>query len=187
MTLASRVAAEIIAFQPDAVFIDAGRGEGVIDRLRSLGFTVIEVNFGGKPTNEMYANKRSEMWDGMAKWLKAGGVIPNHGELKTDLATPTYAFNAANKLVLEPKDDIKKRGLRSTDIADALALTFAAPVMPKSRSFAVGFAPDHPRSNVAEYDRWLQARTPRLAATDNYDPVAEIAADFDPFAERACG
>ena len=29
------------------------------------------------------------------------------------------------KLVLEPKDDIKKRGLRSSDIADALALTFA--------------------------------------------------------------
>jgi hypothetical protein len=34
--------------KPDAVFVDAGRGEGVIDRLRSLGFTVIEVNFGGQ-------------------------------------------------------------------------------------------------------------------------------------------
>src|SRR5262249_52358129 len=76
MTLASRVAAEITDWRPDAVFVDAGRGEGVIDRLRSLGFTVSEVNFGGKPTNEIYANKRSEMWDGMAKWLKDGGVIP---------------------------------------------------------------------------------------------------------------
>jgi hypothetical protein len=54
----------------------------VINRLRSLRFAVIEVNFGGKPFNEMYANKRSEMWDAMAKWLRAGGVIPNHGELK---------------------------------------------------------------------------------------------------------
>jgi hypothetical protein len=134
MDLAARVAAEINAWQPDAVFIDAGRGEGVIDRLRQLGFSVIEVNFGGKPTNDAYANKRAEMWDAMAKWLLAGGCLPNHPELKTDLCTATYSFNSANKMVLESKDDIKKRGLHSTDVADALALTFAMPVAPKSTS-----------------------------------------------------
>jgi hypothetical protein len=89
------------------------------------------VNFGGKPANETYANKRSEMWDAMAKWLQAGGCLPNHPELKTDLCVPTYGFNAANKMVLEPKDKIKERGLRSTDCADALALTFAMPVAPR--------------------------------------------------------
>ena len=46
---------------------------------------------------------------------------------------PTYSLSA-NKMVLESKDDIKKRGLHSTDVADALALTFAMPVAPKSTS-----------------------------------------------------
>ena len=134
MTLAGKVAAEMNAWQPDAVFIDAGRGEGVIDRLRQLGFSVIEVNFGSKALVDAYANKRAEMWDAMAKWLHSGGCLPNHPELKTDLCTPTYSFNSANKMVLESKDDIKKRGLHSTDVADALALTFAMPVAPKSTS-----------------------------------------------------
>jgi hypothetical protein len=134
MDLAGRVAADINTWQPDAVFIDAGRGEGVIDRLRQLHFDVIEINFGGKPIVDSYANKRTEMWDGMAKWLLAGGVIPNLPELKTDLAVPTYSFNAAGKMILESKDDIKKRGLRSTDVGDALALTFAMPVSPRAAS-----------------------------------------------------
>jgi hypothetical protein len=81
------------------------------------GFSSVnEVNFGGKPANETYANKRSEMWDQMAKWLQAGGCLPNHPELKTDLCTPTYGFNAANKMVLEPKEgvDRSRRQLRET-------------------------------------------------------------------------
>jgi hypothetical protein len=102
------------------------------------------------------------MWDGMAKWLRSGGVIPNHGELKTDLATPTYSFNAAGRLVLEPKDDIKKRGLRSTDIADALALTFVVTVMPRVLASRPG-------------RRW--------AVRNDYDPFAEIAPNYEPFAE----
>lgn len=130
MTLASRVAAVIDAWKPDATFIDAGRGEGVIDRLRQMGHSVIEVNFGGKPINDHYVNKRAEMWDMMAQWLKSGGTLPNHPELKSDLCVPTYDFDAAGRLRLESKDAIKERGLRSPDIADALALTFAAPVAP---------------------------------------------------------
>ena len=59
MDLASRVAQVIVDWQPDAVFIDAGRGEGVIDRLRQLRFSVIEVNFGGSPLDKRFADKRS--------------------------------------------------------------------------------------------------------------------------------
>jgi len=42
--------------------------------------------------------------------------MPNHPELKTDLCTPTYGFNAANKMVLEPKEgvDRSRRQLRET-------------------------------------------------------------------------
>jgi hypothetical protein len=101
MDLAARVAAEINSRRPDAAFIDSGRGEGVIDRLRQLGFDVIEVNFGGKPISDKYANKRAEMWDFTAQWLRGGGCLPNHPELKTDLCAPTYSFNSAGKMVLE--------------------------------------------------------------------------------------
>lgn len=129
MTLAGKVAREIDAREPDAVFVDAGRGEGVIDRLRQLGYRAVEVNFGGKPDDPGFTNKRAEMWKRMADWLHAGGAVPNHPDLKTDLAAPTYSYaNAAGKFDLESKDKLRERGLRSPDVGDALALTFAYPV-----------------------------------------------------------
>ena len=130
MELAARVAAKIEEWQPDAVFIDSGAGAGVIDRLRQLGHDVIEVPFGGRATSNLYLNRRGEMWFGMADWLQQGGAIPNDTQLKQELATPVYWYDASGRRVLEPKEDIKKRlqGGGSPDMADALALTFAAPV-----------------------------------------------------------
>ncbi|TDX30767.1 hypothetical protein DFO67_10422 [Modicisalibacter xianhensis] len=151
MELASIVAKHIDMWKPDATFIDAGRGEGVIDRLRQLGYTIIEVNFGGKPMDDRFSNKRSEMWSDMADWLKAGGAIPNHQELKTDLCVPTFSYkNAQGKFALESKDSIKDRGMKSPDVADALALTFAFPVAPKDYDSMRG------NSHVAEteFDPW---------------------------------
>lgn len=131
MELAAIAANAINKWNPDAVFIDAGRGEGVIDRLRQLGHDVVEVNFGGKASDDHYVNKRAEMWDGMRRWLEAGGCLPESVELQTDLCAPLYSYaNAANKFELESKDKMKERGLASPDLADALALTFAHPVAP---------------------------------------------------------
>lgn len=131
MELAARVAKVIEDWQPDAVFCDAGNGSGVIDRLRQLGHDVIEVHFGGKASATKYLNKRAEMWDGVREWLSSGASIPNNTALKQDLAAPIYWFDAAGRFVLEPKDDIKKRGLPSPDLGDALAVTFAFPVAPR--------------------------------------------------------
>jgi hypothetical protein len=133
MRLADAVASAIEKFHPDAVFIDAGNGSGVIDRLRQMGHAVIEVNFGGKPIDSRFLNKRAEMWWGVKEWIAAGGTIPNMPELKQDLASPTYYYNASNKLCLESKDEIKARIMRSPDLADALALTFANAVAPTMR------------------------------------------------------
>ena len=128
MALAALVADEIRTWHPDAVFIDEGNGSGVIDRLRQLGFSPIGVHFGGKATQPRYTNKRTEMWWEMAEWLRSGAALPTLQALKTDLAAPTYWFGNDDKLVLEPKDDIKARIKVSPDLADALALTFAHPV-----------------------------------------------------------
>ena len=128
MALADRVAAKIDSWEPDAVFIDAGNGAGVIDRLRQLHYDVVEVHFGGMPSASRFLNKRAEMWFDLRDWVLAGGVIPDLVELKQDLAAPTYRFTPADKIQLESKDDLKGRGLPSPDLGDALALTFAYPV-----------------------------------------------------------
>jgi hypothetical protein len=101
---------------------------GVIDRLRQMGWDVIEVNFGGRADSPAFANKRTEMWATMRDWIKEGGILPNIADLKTDLSAPAYSFDASNRMVLERKEAMRKRGIRSPDIADALALTFAQPV-----------------------------------------------------------
>lgn len=132
MTLAGYVGQVIEEWKPDAIFIDSGAGAGVIDRLRQLGHVVTEVNFGGKADQPgQFLNKRAEMWWRIREWLKQGGAIPNDPDLKQDLAAPIYWYDAAQRIQLEPKEDIKKRGLKSPDIADALALTFAFPVAPR--------------------------------------------------------
>ena len=131
MDLAARVAARMQEWKPDAVFIDSGAGAGVIDRLRQLGHDVVEVNFGGKPvTDARFANRRAEMWMTLADQVRAGLAIPNDVGLKVELATPTYSYDKQQRIIIESKDDIRKRlpGAGSPDIADALALTFAYPV-----------------------------------------------------------
>ncbi len=140
MALAGHVARVIAEWRPDAVFIDAGRGEGVIDRLRQLGHPVIEVPFGGRAASASYANKRAEMWDALRAWLDAGGALPASPELKGEISAVTYAFDAAGRMVLEAKEKLKQRGLRSPDLADALALTFAHPVAPRALTQAPAFA-----------------------------------------------
>ncbi|MGN0016434.1 MAG: terminase large subunit domain-containing protein [Candidatus Avelusimicrobium sp.] len=133
MALAAAVAGQIESFRPDAVFIDAGCGGGVIDRLRQLGFSVTEVPFGGAPSRPgQYANKRAEMWGEMALWITAGGALPDDGALKADLCQVCYDYDAVGRLRLEPKEKIKERCGKSPDLADALALTFASPVRPRA-------------------------------------------------------
>ena len=143
MELAARVAAHIEEWDPDGVFIDSGAGAGVIDRLRQLGYDVMEVPFGGKASKPtLFLNRRAEMWWDMKEWLGQGGAIPNDPQLKQELATPVYWFDAAGRKVLEPKDEIKKRlqGGGSPDMADALALTFAYPVAKRSILHGTAYA-----------------------------------------------
>ena len=138
MQLAARVAVLADQHRPDAIFVDeTGVGGGVVDRLRQLGHSVIGVQFGGKSdgavNGEMVANKRAEMWCRMREWLKSGGSIPDDQELAADLGSVQYGYTIHNEILLEKKDDMKKRGLASPDAGDALALTFAYPVAPQRR------------------------------------------------------
>lgn len=132
MTLVGELCNIVDRIHPDAIFIDAGRGEGVIDRMRQLGYSVFEINFGGVSSNAHYCNKRTEMWMNMKKWLLGGGAISKNTELRGDLITPTYDFDAKNRMRLESKDSIRERIGRSPDLGDSLALTFSLPVLSRS-------------------------------------------------------
>jgi hypothetical protein len=126
---AGKVAAAIDKYKPEAVFIDGGGvGGGVVDILKGQNYRVIEVNFGaGAKEGSKYKNKRAEMWGDMKDWLQTG-VIDADQTLRDDLIGPEYAFDLEGRIILEKKEDMKKRGLASPDDGDALALTFAQPV-----------------------------------------------------------
>jgi hypothetical protein len=134
MTLANYCAELIDQHQPDAVCVDSGNGTGVIDRLREMGYRVHEVMFGGGAESHEWANRRTEMWARMRDWLP-GGSIDDMQELVDDLSGPEYSFAGrdGDRIILEPKEQMKKRGLSSPDHGDALALTFAVRVPRRDR------------------------------------------------------
>lgn len=133
-------------YNPRAFFIDVGNmGAGVIDILRDMGEPydqiVVSVNFGGAPqdqpkTNERGElipgpkNRRAEMWTRLRDWLEdeGGADIPDDDALHADAVAPGYRYDMRQYLVLESKEEIRKRGLRSPDGWDAVALTMASPV-----------------------------------------------------------
>lgn len=151
MQLAAKTAERIDVERPDAVFIDNGAmGAGVVDRLRQLGFSIIEINFGSASMDPKYLNKRAEMWGTMADWLK-NGQLPSNQKLMQELTVPTYSFDAANRLKLESKEKIRERTGWSPDIADALALTFAMPVFKQSDYQARSLPPLQEAYNPLDY------------------------------------
>jgi hypothetical protein len=135
MAFADTLASEITRNKPDAVMGDVvGIGAGVIDRLRQLGFSIMSVNAGtAAAAEDLYGNKRAEMWVLCRDWLSEIGMIPEDQELMADLTTPMYSYDVRNRYQIEKKADQKKRGLPSPDCAEALVHTFAYPVAPRTR------------------------------------------------------
>ena len=142
MMLAHDIALAAGRWKPDAIFVDACNiGAAVVDRLRQLGVdNVFEVWFESLRVREVdwvdgtrirVANKRAEMWTNMRHWLESG-CIPDHQGIEDDLAGPGYSFDADQAVRLEETKDMKGRGLASPDDADALACTFAEPVLSRA-------------------------------------------------------
>jgi hypothetical protein len=133
MHLSTRVAHEIKTWKPDAVFIDSGRGEGVISRLQQLGYghLIIPVHFSGRPSSELYLNKRAEIWCRLRDWIAlddSPALIPNDEDFIQGLSGPTFEINDRGLIQIESKKALKKRNIENLDEADAAALTFAEEV-----------------------------------------------------------
>lgn len=132
--------------KPRKVFIDVGGiGAGVVDLLRDKGAPydkiVVPVNFGGAPEDPPSfddmgqeipgpRNRRAEMWMRSKDWLAdpAGADIPDRDSLQADACGPGYKYDANQRLLLESKEDMRRRQVRSPDEWDAIALTFAETV-----------------------------------------------------------
>lgn len=117
--------------RPAKIFIDCiGLGAGVVDRLHEMGYDNVEgINVARSANNsDKFANLRAELWHDMREWfLQDMPVqIPDDPELQKQLCGLGYKYTTSNaKLLIESKEDAKKRGMESPDKADALMLTFA--------------------------------------------------------------
>ena len=120
--------------KPDMMFIDAGGGADLVDRLHELGYSdrVKAVYFGGSSLDKKkYTNKRNEMWGAMSEWLVDESLpveIPDSDEIQADFCASPYDRDAKDRKVLWSKDKIKEKYGFSPDYGDAGGLTFAEPV-----------------------------------------------------------
>ncbi len=113
-----------------AVFVDeGGLGGGVVDRLRELGAPVYGVQFGGKARQSgRFANMRAELFWELRRLFNEGLIaIPPDEELIGQLLGLRYDVTSAGQVRMESKSALRRRGLRSPDKADALALAFMEP------------------------------------------------------------
>jgi phage terminase large subunit len=131
MQLCGAVKAEydIAEPKPVSIMVDAiGMGAGVVDRLRELGLPILGVNVSESPSIGNYRNLRAELWYRARDWLgKRDCKIPKDDTLIAELTSVRYLFSSTGKVQVESKEDMKRRGITSPDVADAFILTFAAP------------------------------------------------------------
>jgi hypothetical protein len=131
------LSAIIDEWQPNRMCIDRGSmGQNIISSLRALNkvyFDIVKgIDFGGKskaklanPDRAGPWNVRAEIYDKLLTFLVEGGSIPDDDDLASDMSGPKIKYRSNNDWLLESKTDMKARGLRSSDLSDACALTFA--------------------------------------------------------------
>ena len=133
MQTVGRVVAEYEALlpskQPREILVDSiGLGSGVVDRLRELGLPVRGINVAEAPSmGATYLNLRSELWFKTKAWFEDRACkLPKDDQLVAELTGIRYSFTSSGKMKAESKDEMRKRGLASPDLADALCLTMAS-------------------------------------------------------------
>jgi len=147
--LADRVCRARALHSATIIFVDEGGvGAGLVDILLDRAEPVIGVDFGSRADQSnsrdpltRYANKRAEMWGGLRDALPHLAIhdkIPEQEQsLVDELTSPSYDYNIREHIVLESKKDMKRRGIPSPNVADALALTYAYPSFTISDSIPI--------------------------------------------------
>lgn len=155
--IATKVMAGKAAWGSELEIFDAtgGWAAGAVDVLRANGYSPVNVQFAAPAIDPRYRNRRAEIHFHLAEWVKGGGALPPVPELVAELTTPTYTFSGG-KLLIEEKDQVKKRLGRSPDLADALALTFGVVDMPAAFRQTVQAQADPSEHEVGDPWRFLK-------------------------------
>jgi hypothetical protein len=138
--------------RPDEILVDViGLGAGVTDRLRELGLPARGVNVSETASyTERYRNLRAELWFAAREWLSKrdrslprceGGCATDclHERLAQELVVPKYTYASSGKVQIESKSDMKKRGYKSPNIAEAFILSFSSEPASLIHGSAKGF------------------------------------------------
>ena len=129
MKLTGLIINSVDRWQPDEVVVDeVGIGAGVVDRLREQGYGVQGVNVGSSARDgEHFANQRAEgYWTLRSLFIDGILKLPPDNELVGQLAGLRYTFNSLGRVVIESKEEMRRRSVPSPDKADALMLAFCA-------------------------------------------------------------
>lgn len=113
--------------QPEFIKVDVvGVGAGVADNLRGWGYKAIDYVAQSKAYNvDKFINRRAESWFMTREKFRLNAINLHPDDVLTgQLSAPKYSFDNAGRYVLESKDDMKKRGLKSPDIADVVVMLF---------------------------------------------------------------
>lgn len=133
----------------DVAYVDAlGEGAGVYSRLNELKVNVVCVkySFSGKGLTDLtgqrtFANLRAYIYwalrDALDPAFEGDLALPPVDELTQDLTETRYKVRSNGDIVIEEKDDIKKRLGRSPDYGDAVANTFSEKSKPKEAEVIV--------------------------------------------------
>lgn len=106
---------------------DTGVGGGVTDEMIKRGYNIVPINFGGVAVDtDKYPNWISEAWFYFESILDKAD-LPMDSDLLMELSTRCWAQDAKGKRRIEGKQDYKKRGFRSPDLADACIICYSVP------------------------------------------------------------
>lgn len=119
-------------YRPTSIYVDSiGLGAGVADRLLELGLPVVHVNVSESASlSDRYKNLRAELWYSVREWFEQRECaieIEDEAilrQLVEELCVVEQKFTSDGKVLVESKDEMKKRGVPSPNLADALCLTF---------------------------------------------------------------
>ncbi|WP_418187312.1 hypothetical protein ACNSOP_09130 [Aliarcobacter lanthieri] len=120
--------------------------DGILTNAISTAETPTDGKYGEKTKKDTFRNLRAELWWLMRDRFKATQSykknkdvniddvisIPNNNQLISELSQPLYFFTENGKIQIESKKDMRKRGIKSPNIADALMLCFYIPKKTKS-------------------------------------------------------
>ena len=114
--------------RPLAIYIDAiGIGAGLADRLKELDLPAVSVAVSESASlKEKFTRLRDELFWLAREWFEGRDVkIPQDDALIQEITGIRYKYLSTGKLKIESKDEMKRRGQRSPDVADSFVLTFA--------------------------------------------------------------